>query len=172
MRDYWASFGESPTFFRYVDWVLTVPLMCLEFYLILKVAGAKQSLLWKMIIYSVVMLVTGYFGEVVFTDSAAFWGAISGVAYFAIVYEIWLGEASKLAAAAGGEVQKAHKILCWFVLVGWAIYPLGYMMGTTGWYNGLIPAGNIDVAYNIADAINKIGFGLVIYSLAVKSQKD
>jgi hypothetical protein len=27
MRDYWATFGESPTFFRYVDWVLTVPLM-------------------------------------------------------------------------------------------------------------------------------------------------
>jgi hypothetical protein len=36
----------------------------------------------------------------------------------------------------------------------------------------LIPAGNIDVAYNIADAINKIGFGLVIYTLAVKSSKD
>jgi sensory rhodopsin len=172
MRDYWASFGESPTFFRYVDWVLTVPLMCLEFYLILKVAGAKSSLLWKMIIYSIVMLVTGYFGEVVYADSAAFWGFISGVAYFAIVYEIWLGEASKLASAAGGEILKAHKILCWFVLVGWAIYPLGYMMGTTGWYNGIIPSGNIDVAYNIADAINKIGFGLVIYSLAVKSQKD
>jgi sensory rhodopsin len=172
MRDYWASFGESPTFFRYVDWVLTVPLMCLEFYLILKVAGAKKSLLWKMIIYSLVMLITGYFGEVVYSDNAAFWGFLSGVAYFAIVYEIWLGEASKLAAAAGGEIQKAHKILCWFVLVGWAIYPLGYMMGTTGWYNGVIPSGNIDVAYNIADAINKIGFGLVIYSLAVNSQKD
>jgi len=172
MRDYWASFGESPTFFRYVDWVLTVPLMCVEFYLILKVAGAKTSLLWKMIIYSLVMLITGYFGEVVFSDSAALWGAISGLAYFAIVYEIWLGEASKLATAAGGEILKAHKILCWFVLVGWAIYPVGYMMGTTGWYNGIVPSGNIDIAYNIADAINKIGFGLVIYSLAVKSQKD
>jgi sensory rhodopsin len=172
MRDYWASFGESPTFFRYVDWVLTVPLMCVEFYLILKVAGAKTSLLWKMIIYSLVMLITGYFGEVVAPDSAALWGAISGAAYFAIVYEIWLGEASKLAAEAGGEIQKSHKILCWFVLVGWAIYPLGYMMGTKGWYNGVIPSGNIDVVYNIADAINKIGFGLVIYNLAVKSQKE
>jgi bacteriorhodopsin len=173
MRDYWATFQESPTFFRYVDWVLTVPLMCLEFYLILKVAGAKKSLLWKMIIYSLVMLLTGYFGEVVYKDSAALWGFISGVAYFAIVYEIWLGEASKLAAAAGGEIQKAHKILCWFVLVGWSIYPLGYMMGTDGWYNGIHGLGlNIDVVYNIADAINKIGFGLVIYSLAVKSQKD
>ncbi len=172
MRDYWASFGESPTFFRYVDWILTVPLMCLEFYLILKIAGAKKSLLSKMIFYSVVMLVTGYFGEAVYPGSAQIWGLISGIAYFAIVYEIWLGEASKLAKAAGGNVLEAHKILCWFVLVGWAIYPLGYMMGTTGWYNSFVPAGNIDVAYNIADAINKIGFGLVIYSLAVKSQQD
>ena len=43
-------------------------------------------------------------------------------------------------------------------------------MGTDGWYNSMIPAGNIDVAYNIADAINKIGFGLVIYTLAMKKQ--
>jgi bacteriorhodopsin len=104
--------------FRYVDWVLTVPLMCLEFYLILKVAGAKQSLLWKMIIYSLVMLVTGYWGEVVDPGNAAAWGFASGVAYFLIVYEIWIGEAAKLAKAAGGNTLAAHKILCWFVLVG------------------------------------------------------
>ena len=171
MRDYWAAHEESPTFFRYVDWILTVPLMCVEFYLILKVAGAKTSLLWKMIGLSVVMLVTGYFGEAVFTQDAALWGAISGAAYFLIVYEIWFGNAKKLAVAAGGDVLKSHKILCWFVLVGWAIYPLGYMMGTEGWYSSFMPSGgNIDVAYNIADAINKIGFGLVIYSLAVKKQ--
>lgn len=169
MRDYWEAFQESPTFFRYVDWILTVPLMCVEFYLILKVAGAKQSLLWKMIFYSIVMLVTGYFGEAVDPTNAWIWGLVSGIAYFAIAYEIWLGEASKLAKAAGGNVLQAHKILCWFVLVGWAIYPLGYMLGTDGWYTSLLGKGSVDVAYNIADAINKIGFGLVIYTLAVKS---
>jgi bacteriorhodopsin len=172
MRDYWATFGESPTFFRYVDWVLTVPLMCLEFYLILKVAGAKQSLLWKMIIYSLVMLVTGYWGEVVDPSNAALWGFFSGVAYFLIVYEIWIGEAAKLAKAAGGNTLAAHKILCWFVLVGWAIYPLGYMLGTDGWYTGFMGKGSVDAVYNIADAINKIGFGLVIYTLASKSQTN
>ncbi|MFT6749445.1 MAG: sensory rhodopsin [Flavobacterium sp.] len=169
MRDYWGEFGESPTFFRYVDWVLTVPLMAVEFYLILKVAGAKTGLLWKLIILSLVMLVTGYLGEVIFTDSAALWGFFSGVAYFVIVYEIWLGSAAKLAKAAGGDVEKAHKILCWFVLVGWAIYPLGYMWGTDGWYTSFLGKASIDVVYNIADAINKIGFGLVIYTLAMKS---
>lgn len=172
MRDYWGAIGESPTFFRYVDWVLTVPLMCVEFYLILKVAGAKQSLMWKMIFFSVIMLVTGYFGEAVYTDQAALWGAISGAAYFYIVYEIWLGSAKKLAVDAGGDILQAHKILCWFVLVGWAIYPLGYMLGTEGWYTSILGSGSVDVAYNIADAINKIGFGLVIYALAVKKQES
>ena len=67
MRDYWGATydvadgkGESPIFFRYVDWILTVPLMCVEFYLILKAAGAKRSLMWRLIILSVIMLVTGY----------------------------------------------------------------------------------------------------------------
>ncbi|MFD1063920.1 bacteriorhodopsin-like [Winogradskyella litorisediminis] len=167
MRDYWAAFEESPTFFRYVDWVLTVPLMCVEFYLILKVAGAKKSLMWRLIFLSVVMLVTGYFGEAVDRDNAQIWGLISGLAYFVIVYDIWLGQAKKLAVQAGGAVLKAHKTLCWFVLVGWAIYPLGYMAGTPGWYDGLNGAFNMDVIYNIGDAVNKIGFGLVIYGLAV-----
>lgn len=167
MRDYWASFGESPTFFRYVDWVLTVPLMCVEFYLILKVAGAKKSLMWRLIFLSVVMLVTGYIGEAVDRDNAWLWGLISGIAYFVIAYDIWLGSAKKLAVEAGGYVLKAHKTLCWFVLVGWAIYPLGYMAGTPGWYDGLNGL-QMDVIYNIGDAINKIGFGLVIYNLAVQ----
>ncbi|MDC7998005.1 bacteriorhodopsin-like [Gilvibacter sediminis] len=168
MRDYWATNMESPTFFRYVDWILTVPLMCVEFYLILKVAGAKKSLMWKLILLSVVMLVTGYWGEGVDRDNAWLWGLISGIAYFVIVYEIWLGGAAKLAKAAGGSVASSHKILCWFVLVGWAIYPIGYMAGTPGWYEGIFGGLSMDVFYNIADAINKIGFGLVIYNLAVQ----
>jgi sensory rhodopsin len=171
MRDYWAEFGESPTFFRYVDWVLTVPLMCVEFYLILKVAGAKKSLMWKLIFASMIMLIAGYFGEAVYTGQSALWGTISALAYFYIVYEIWLGSAKKLAVSAGGDVLHAHKILCWFVLVGWAIYPLGYMLGTDGWYSSLLGSGSVDIVYNIADAINKIGFGLFIYTLAVKKSE-
>jgi bacteriorhodopsin len=77
-----------------------------------------------------------------------------------------------LATSAGSAVASANSALGWFVLVGWAIYPLGYMLGTDGWYTGLLGKGNVDVAYNIADAINKIGFGLVIYNLAVKSTKE
>jgi sensory rhodopsin len=97
---------ENVTAFRYVDWILTVPLMCVEFYLILKVAGATKTLLNKMILLSLVMLVTGYIGET--GGDAVIWGTISGIAYFAIVYEIWLGGAAKLAKVAGGDVLAAH----------------------------------------------------------------
>ena len=143
--------------------------MCVEFYLILKVAGAKKSLMWRMIFLSVVMLVTGYIGEVLSRDNAWLWGLLSGAAYFVIVYDIWLGSAKKLAVEAGGSVLQAHKALCWFVLVGWAIYPLGYMAGTPGWYADIFGGLSMDVIYNIGDAINKIGFGLVVYNLAVQS---
>lgn len=74
MRDFWIENGTSPTEFRYIDWILTVPLMCVEFYLILKAFGAKIGLLWKMIAYSLFMLVTGYLGETVYRDSSAVGG--------------------------------------------------------------------------------------------------
>lgn len=164
--------GASPTFFRYVDWLLTVPLMCVEFYLITKKAGGTVSLLWKLIAASVVMLVTGYFGETIYADNSVFWGVVSGIAYFYIVYLVWFGEVNKLATSASPAVAKANKTLGWFVLVGWAIYPLGYIVGTPGGLFGIsadslgIGGLNMDIIYNIGDAINKIGFGLVIYVLS------
>jgi hypothetical protein len=141
--------------------------MCVEFYLILKIAGAKQSLLWKMIIYSLIMLVTGYFGSCFSLRAPLFWGAVSGLAYFAIVYENMVrGSPNRKAAGECTLRTKYYVGLCRLVNLPIRVYE------TTGWYNGIIPAGNIDVVYNIADAINKIGFGLVIYTLAVKSQTN
>ena len=80
----------------------------------------------------------------------------------------------QLADSAGGAVAEANKWLGRFVLVGWAIYPLGYMVGTGEgqWYEFLNGAMDMDVVYNIGDAINKIGFGLVIYALAVKDSNS
>ncbi len=170
MRGYNLETGESPVFFRYVDWILTVPLMCVEFYLITKKAGAKIGLLWKLILASVVMLVTGYIGEAIYGKETQswIWGLISGIAYFYIVYLIWFGEVASLAQKAGTSVQQAVKALGWFVLVGWAIYPIGYIAGTEGGLFGMkiFQGLSMDIVYNIGDAINKIGFGLVIYSLA------
>jgi bacteriorhodopsin len=171
MRDYWIVNGTSPTEFRYIDWILTVPLMCVEFYLILKAFGAKKSLLWKMIFYSVWMLVTGYLGETVFRDSSPLWGAISTLGYAGIFYEVWFGTAKKLSKNSNDPIlQKAFNTLAWFIFAGWAIYPIGYMAIPGGLLSGVLSVESMDIIYNIGDAINKIGFGLVIYSLAVNSK--
>ncbi len=174
MREFWIENQYSPTALRYIDWTLTVPLMCVEFYLILRAFGAKVGLMWKLITYSVFMLVTGYLGETVFRSSSAIWGAISTIGYAGILYEIWLGSAKKLADGSNDPIlQKAFKTLGWFVLVGWAIYPIGYMaIETDGLLRGVLPLSSMDLIYNIGDAVNKIGFGLVIYSLAVASKKQ
>ena len=161
------------TSIRYIDWILTVPLMCVEFYLLLKVAGATTKHLRDLIVLSLIMLITGYVGEAGM-GNAALYGFFSGVAYFAIVYMIKFGDLAKLAKSAGGSVEKAHNTLFWFVLVGWAIYPLGYMIGTADgqWYSFMANVGlDMNVVYNIGDAINKIGFGLVVYAAAVKETK-
>ena len=179
MRDAYSSMGaDAVTAFRYVDWILTVPLMCVEFYLILAKAGATKKLMWNLIGLSTIMLVTGYIGEaddkgvIAVAGDAQVWGTISGLAYFVIVYILWFGNPQTLANKAGGAVLEAYTALKWFVLVGWAIYPVGYMAGNAGWYSDIFSglSGQMDLIYNVGDAVNKIGFGLVIYNLAVSSK--
>ena len=172
MRDYYLATGKTPTALRYIDWTLTVPLMCVEFYLLTKAAGARISLLWKLIAASVLMLVAGYIGEA-FTDGSTshsvMWGTISTVGYVYILYTAWFGEVAQLASKTGDAVViKGIRTLGWFVLVGWAIYPIGYMCMKGGWLNTGLgwQSSSVDLFYNIADAINKIGFGLVIYGIA------
>ena len=171
MRGVWASTGESPLVFRYVDWLLTVPLQIVEFYLILAaIAVVKSSLFWRLLIASVIMLVAGYLGEV---GSVNVWaGFVVGMlGWLYIIYEVFAGEASQINASKGTAAsQRAFNALRLIVTIGWAIYPIGYMAGTEGWYSGIFGGLPMDVVYNVGDAINKIGFGLVVYNLAVQSK--
>jgi sensory rhodopsin len=168
MRDFYLATGASPTAFRYVDWTLTVPLMCVEFYLLTKPFGAKGSTLTKLIVASVVMLVAGFIGETSQIDSNVLWGCISTVGYLYIVYEVFFGDIAKLAKGSNSEaLNKAMFLLKIFITLGWSIYPIGYMVLPGNLLSGVFEVSSIDLFYNIADAINKIGFGLVIYSVAV-----
>ena len=171
MREQWVMDKTSPTELRYIDWILTVPLMVVEFALLTGVGMSK--LFWL----SVVMLVTGYFGESGVTGmlDAQIWGAISGAAYFWMAYEVGCltifggptGAVGKALASGSGKIPAAGRMLQWFVLVGWAIYPLGYMAGTDGWYNFVaISDDAMNIIYNLGDAVNKIGFGMAVWYAA------
>ena len=186
MREYWCSTfngtnagAASPTEFRYIDWLLTVPLMCVEFYLLLKAAGASINMLWRLVGYAVLMLVAGYVGEVsakVGHPIRGFenfgWGVISTIGWAGIVYEIFFGEAKQLAdGSSDANVRKAFNLLRGFVLIGWAIYPIGYMtLPGNVLSNSVELASKMNVVYNIGDAVNKIGFGLIVWNLAKRGK--
>ena len=121
------------------------------------------------------MLIAGYIGEA-FTDGSTGhsvkWGVLSTIGYIYILYTAWFGEVAQLAEKSNSEVvKKGVRTLAWFVLVGWAIYPIGYMCMEGGWLSSVMSPSDVDLWYNIADAINKIGFGLVVYNIAVTESK-
>jgi bacteriorhodopsin len=170
MRDVWVATGESPTAFRYIDWLLTVPLLMIEFYLILSaVAKVPAGVFWRLLGGSVVMLGFGYAGEVgLMNAKVAF--VPSMAAWFFIIWEIFRGEASRINAGLSNvNVQKAYKYMLILVTVGWAIYPIGYFVG---YFMEAADSGALNLIYNIADFWNKIAFGLVIWAAAVADSEE
>ena len=164
MREVWVATGDTPTDFRYIDWLLTVPLLMIEFYLILAaITKVSGGIFWRLLIGTLVMLVPGYMGEAGYLNSTVGF-AIGMVGWAFILYEIFFGEASKVAASqAPAAVQKAYSLMKWTVTVGWAIYPIGYFFG---YLAGGTDAGTLNIVYNLADVLNKIAFGLFIWYAA------
>ena len=168
MRDVWIMTGESPTVYRYIDWLITVPLLMLEFYFVLAaVKKVPSSVFWKLLIGSIVMLVGGYAGEAGYVSAMV--GFIVGMAgWIYILYEIFSGEAGKIAAKSGNKsLITAFSAMRIIVTVGWAVYPLGYMFGylTSGGVN----VDSLNILYNAADFLNKIAFGLIIWACAMQN---
>ena len=172
MRDHWMEHQTAPTVFRYIDWLITVPLLMVEFYLILAaIAKVPAGVFWRLMVGTLVMLVGGYLGE---AGYMGVWpGFLIGMAGWAfILFEIFAGQASKInASSAPPAVQSAFKLMRNIVTVGWAIYPIGYFLGyltsaETGSQDNML-----NVVYNIADVVNKIAFGVIIWTVAT-SQTD
>ena len=165
MRGVWIDSGNTPTVYRYIDWFITVPLQMIEFYLILSaVRKVSSNMFWRLLIGSFVMLIGGYLGETeAIPRSLGFVIGMAGWIY--ILYEIFSGEAGRAAAKSGNKTfVTAFNALRMIVTVGWAIYPLGYIFG---YFTGGINADALNVIYNLADFINKIAFGLIIWAAAV-----
>ena len=159
MRGVWIYSGESPTVYRYVDWLITVPLQIVEFYLILAaVTSVSAGLFWKLLVGSLVMLIGGYMGETAMIDRTI--GFVIGMVGWAwVIYLIFFGEAANVNASSGNAAsQMAFKTIRMIVLVGWAIYPIGYLMND---------AADLNIVYNLADLVNKTAFGLAIWAAAV-----
>ena len=154
MREIWVVSKKNPIIYRYIDWILTVPLQIIEFYLILSVAKKIPfELFYKLLLASIIMIVAGFLGESKVIDRNL--GFIIGtVAWLYILYEIFYGEAAKFKEETDDEsVKFAFDALKWIVTVGWAIYPIGY----------LLEINKMNLLYNLGDLVNKILFTLIIW---------
>lgn len=163
MRDVWAATGELPTVYRYIDWLITVPLLMLEFYFVLAAVNKGNSgIFWRLLLGSVVMVAGRYLGEAKYIPFML--GFVIGIAgWIYILYEVFSGEAGKLAAKSGNKAfVTAFGAMRMIVTVGWSIYPLGYLMGA-------MDANSLNVIYNAADFLNKIAFGLIIWVAAMSN---
>ena len=166
MRDVWVATGESPTVYRYIDWLITVPMQIVEFYLILAACTAVSlGVFWKLLAGSLVMLLGGYFGETgVLSPMVGFVVGMAG--WIFIIYYIFVGEAAQIKDSAGNEnLVLAFDGIKWIVTIGWAIYPIGYFMGYLG---GGVDANGLNTLYNLADLVNKFLFGVVIWYAAMR----
>jgi bacteriorhodopsin len=171
MRNIWVDTGESPTVFRYIDWLITVPLQIVEFYLILAaVTAVSGRVFWRLLIASLVMLVGGYLGETGQLEvMPAFIIGMAGWIY--IIWEIFKGEASQINEASGNAAsQQAFRTIRAIVTFGWAIYPIGYYLSYLS--GGDNDANTLNIVYNIADLVNKAAFGLAIWVAAVSDSED
>ena len=175
---YVASGKAFNDFYRYADWILTVPLLMVELVTVLALPKAiARPLLVKLVVAAALMIGLGYPGEV--SDVWAtrlIWGIASSVPFFYILYVLWVELTNSLdnqPAEARGLISAARLVL----LITWAFYPIAYAIygdslpgatpGIVGQRSALGAVG-IQVGYAIADITAKAGFGILIYLIAVR----
>ncbi|MFQ3206163.1 MAG: bacteriorhodopsin [Glaciecola sp.] len=169
MRDVWVATQTTPTVYRYIDWLLTVPLLMIEFYLILRAIGvASPGIFWRLLLGTLVMLIPGYMAEAGYINITI--GFVIGMlGWFYILYEIFFGAAAKAAETVTSEAVKyTYNAMRWIVTVGWAIYPIGYVLG---YMTGTADQESLNIIYNLADFVNKIAFGLLIWYAATSESQ-
>ena len=157
--------------YRYIDWLLTTPLLLVEFGLIVAIAGAAtKGFVSRLVIADIIMIVTGYLGEVGMEGevSTIVWFVISSLAWLYIVYAVFQVKLDGMPAYAASAV----KTMRLFVMLGWAIYPIGTATEEFMKLSGADVSGAVAIAaivYVIADVLNKVGFGMVAVSAAKKA---
>lgn len=154
--------------YRYVDWLLTVPLLLIELILVMRLTRSETiSKSVKLGGLAALMVVLGYPGEVS-SDAGTrwLWWALAMVPFVMIVRELFVGLKSSLAsqpAEARGLVNAAR----WVTVGSWAFYPVVFVFPMIGLTGGAASTA-VQVGYSIADVVAKAMFGVLIYVIAVR----
>lgn len=165
-REVWTVAGQMPVIYRYVAWMVTVPIQVVTLYFFIgAMATPTVGLFWRLLVVSVVMVLARYMGEVEFLNATlAFLIALALWLY--ILGEVFFGRLSELNARHSTEsVQRGFFWLRLIVSVGWAVYPLCYFIAR---FAGGVGEGPLSIVYNLADIVNQILFGLIVLTVAMR----
>jgi bacteriorhodopsin len=158
--------------YRYVDWLLTVPLLLFETIAVLALAKAvRRGLLLKLIPASALMIILGYPGEISADNmTRGIWGVLSTIPFLYILYVLFV-ELSKSMKTQPEQVGKDLNGLRWLLLATWGVYPISYLLPQLG-ISGADSFVYRQVGYSIADVLAKCLFGLIIYKIAREKSAD
>merc|ERR1711988_1095782 len=162
--------------YRYMDWLLTVPLLLIEILLVMKLDEKDySSKAWTLGLGSALMIVSGYYGELVITgDLTPRWMCwfLSMLFFLYIVYELLVGLSAATASEADPVVAGKIKTAQIMTVISWCTYPVVYLFPMLGIEAGTAVV-SIQLGYCVSDIISKCGVGLVIYKISyAKSQKE
>jgi len=161
--------------YRYMDWLLTVPLLLIEILLVMKLDEKVYSeKAWNLGVGSALMIASGYYGELVVTGDLTprwmCWG-ISMVFFLYIVNELLVGLASATDSESDPVIAGKIRTAQVWTVVSWCTYPVVYLFPMFG-INAAHAVVGIQIGYCISDIISKCGVGLVIYQISyAKSNK-
>lgn len=159
--------------YRYVDWLLTVPLLLIEAVAVLGLPKqTSRPLFIKLAVAAVLMIATGYPGEVADTiRERAIWGAVSTIPFAYILFVLWF-ELKDAIKRQPEQVQTLLSGMRWLILASWGVYPIAYLLPEVG-ITGPIATVGVQVGYTVADLLAKPVFGLLAFSIArLKSQAE
>jgi bacteriorhodopsin len=162
--------------YRYMDWLLTVPLLLIEILLVMKLDEESfNSKAWVLGLGSALMIVSGYYGELVVTgDLTPRWACwfLSMAFFLYIVYELLVGLSAATNMEADPVIAGKIKTAQVMTVISWCTYPIVYLFPMLG-INAAHAVVSIQMGYCVSDIISKCGVGLVIYQISyAKSQKE
>merc|ERR1712218_129659 len=163
--------------YRYMDWLLTVPLLLIEILLVMKLDEESfNSKAWVLGLGSALMIVSGYYGELVVTgDLTPRWACwfLSMAFFLYIVYELLVGLSAATNMEADPVIAGKIKTAQVMTVISWCTYPIVYLFPMIGVHNPASAVISIQMGYCVSDIISKCGVGLVIYQISyAKSQKE
>ncbi len=157
--------------YRYVDWLLTVPLLLVELILVMGLSRSETiSRATRLGLLAALMVALGYPGEVADANAGRWiWGIASMIPFLWIIYELFVG----LSKAIENQPENARGLVNlarWVTVLSWSFYPVVFFAGAIG-LDGATAQTVVQVGYTIADIIAKAAFGVLIYMIAVRKSE-